>query len=162
MRNLETLLLVLVLAASSVAGVSRAQEAAPAAEDPVLEKRMMNIATILRCLVCQNQTIADSQADLAVDLRKQIREKLRAGMSDQQIVDYMVARYGDFVLYRPPVKSTTWLLWFGPFALFGAGLGVLFVKLRKRAASRNDEPLSQAEQQRAEALLDTTGKQDET
>ncbi len=162
MRNPKKLLLALLLAVSGLAGMSRAQEAAPAADDPVLEKRMMKIAGILRCLVCQNQTIADSAADLAVDLRNQIREKLRAGMSDQQIIDYMVARYGDFVLYKPPVKSTTWLLWFGPFALFGAGLGVLFVKLRRRAASRTDEPLSEAERARAEALLDTTGKQDES
>jgi cytochrome c-type biogenesis protein CcmH len=90
------------------------------------------LAAELRCLVCQNQTIADSSAGLAVDLRQQIREQIRRGASDREILDYMTARYGDFVLYRPPLKTTTALLWFGPAVLVAAGAGILIVVLRRR------------------------------
>ena len=129
-----------------------ASEAQPAAVDVALEKRVMALAEELRCLVCQNQTIADSHAGLAVDLKNQIREKLGAGMSEREIIDYMVARYGDFVLYRPPVKATTMLLWFGPPLLLLLGLW-LFARtvLRRRAIAT---PLSPDEQVRARALLD--------
>ena len=113
--------------------LARAKEAAPAAEDPVLEARMMRIAAELRCLVCQNQTIADSSAGLAVDLRNQVREMLARGDNDKQIIDYMTARYGDFVLYRPPLKSTTALLWFGPAAFLLGGVITLFFVLRRRS-----------------------------
>ena len=122
--------LVLLLASVQLAG---AKEAAPAAEDPVLEARMMRIAAELRCLVCQNQTIADSSAGLAVDLRSQVREMLARGENDKQIIDYMTARYGDFVLYRPPLKTTTALLWFGPGALLLGGIITLFFVLRRRS-----------------------------
>ena len=111
----------------------RAKEAAPAVENPVLEARVMQIAAELRCLVCQNQTIADSSAGLAVDLRNQVREMLVRGESDKQITDYMTARYGDFVLYRPPLKSTTALLWFGPAAFLLGGVITLFFVLRRRS-----------------------------
>ena len=111
----------------------QAKEAAPAAENPVLEASMLRIAAELRCLVCQNQTIADSNAGLAVDLRNQVREMLARGQSDKQIIDYMTARYGDFVLYRPPLKSTTALLWFGPAALLFGGVVTLFFVLRRRS-----------------------------
>ena len=111
----------------------RAKEAAPAVENPVLEARVMQIAAELRCLVCQNQTIADSSAGLAVDLRNQVREMLARGESDKQIIDYMTARYGDFVLYRPPLKSTTALLWFGPVAFLLGGVITLFFVLRRRS-----------------------------
>jgi cytochrome c-type biogenesis protein CcmH len=111
-----------------------AREAAPVAADPALERRVQSIATELRCLVCQNQTIADSQADLAVDLRRQVREMLRRGDSDSQVITYMTERYGDFVLYRPPVKAATWLLWFGPAILLLGGLGTLAWVLRRRQA----------------------------
>jgi len=114
-------------------GLARAGEAAPAVEDPALEARVMEVTAELRCLVCQNQTIADSHADLAVDLRNQVREMLRRGDSREQIVAYMTARYGDFVLYRPPLKESTALLWFGPALLMVAGLVVLVVVLRRRA-----------------------------
>jgi cytochrome c-type biogenesis protein CcmH len=112
--------------------VASANEAAPAAADPALEARMLSITAELRCLVCQNQTIADSHADLAVDLRQQVREMLQKGQTDQQILDYMTARYGDFVLYRPPFKNTTVLLWVGPGVMLVAGLVMLVLILRRR------------------------------
>jgi cytochrome c-type biogenesis protein CcmH len=121
----------LVLALASISAF--AKDAAPAAADPVLEKRMLAIAAELRCLVCQNQTLADSNADLAVDLREQVRTLLRQGQSEAQIVDYMTARYGDFVLYRPPLKATTWLLWFGPGVLLAGGVAALVLVLRHRS-----------------------------
>jgi cytochrome c-type biogenesis protein CcmH len=127
-------------------------EAAPAAEDPVLEKRVLELSHELRCLVCQNQTIADSNADLAVDLRNQVREQMKRGATDEQIIDYMVARYGDFVLYRPPVKMATLLLWGGPFLLLAIGLGALFYRLSRRPAAPPAE-LTPAERARAAALL---------
>ncbi len=129
-------LLALVLAAA------QAKEAAPAAADPALEARMLAVATELRCLVCQNQTIADSHADLAVDLRNQVREMLRKGQTEREIIDYMTARYGDFVLYRPPVKNTTALLWFGPALLMVGGLATLWLVLRRRSrmAADNFDP----------------------
>jgi cytochrome c-type biogenesis protein CcmH len=101
--------------------VATAKEAVSASDDPVLEARVLAIAEELRCLVCQNETIAASHADLAVDLRKQIRLKLQQGQSQAQILDFMVARYGDFVLYRPPMQGNTWVLWLGPFALLVVG-----------------------------------------
>src|SRR5512140_3103771 len=113
--------MLMLLAVSVFAG-----EAAPVAANPELEKRVMALSEELRCLVCQNQTIADSHAELAIDLKNQIREKLKQGESDEKIMEYMVARYGDFVLYKPPVKATTFPLWFGPFALLLAALVGLF------------------------------------
>ncbi len=143
------LLLGMILAASVLA-----KEAPTVAADPQLEKRAMALATELRCLVCQNQTIADSHADLAVDLKNQIREKLKAGMSDAQIIDYMVARYGDFVLYRPPVKATTLPLWIGPFVLLFAALAGLFYYILRRRRSAPAQPLSETEQARVRSMLD--------
>ena len=128
----------LALALAVLPGAVAAKEAAPAVEDPALEARMQAIALELRCLVCQNQTIADSNADLAVDLRQQVRQMLREGKSQQDIIDYMTARYGDFVLYRPPVKGTTALLWFGPAALLVAGVVILLVVLRRRSRMAAD------------------------
>ena len=115
-----------------------AKEAVLAAQDPVLEARMVHITSELRCLVCQNQTIADSHAGLAVDLRNQVLDLLRQGQTDQQILDYMTARYGDFVLYRPPVKGSTMLLWFGPGLLLVLGLGALYLSLRRRSRLPNE------------------------
>ena len=129
----------LTLIVASLAALVQANEAAPAADDPVLEARMVAITAELRCLVCQNQTIADSHADLAVDLRRQVREMLVSGASDQQIIDYMTARYGDFVLYRPPVKRSTALLWFGPPVLLVVGLGLLYGVLRRRSRMSDDQ-----------------------
>jgi cytochrome c-type biogenesis protein CcmH len=110
-----------------------AKPAAPVAADPALEARVTALTAELRCLVCQNQTIADSTSDLAEDLRKQVREQLRQGASDAQVLTFMTERYGDFVLYRPPFKSSTALLWLGPAALLVLGLGALLLVLRRRA-----------------------------
>ena len=110
-----------------------AKEAPPEAADPALEARMVRITSELRCLVCQNQTIADSNASLAVDLRREARALIKQGKSDAEVVDYMTARYGDFVLYRPPLRATTLLLWFGPALMLAAGAAVLVVVLRRRS-----------------------------
>ena len=110
-----------------------AKEAAPEAADPALEARMVRITSELRCLVCQNQTIADSNASLAVDLRREARTLLKQGKSDADVIDYMTARYGDFVLYRPPLRATTLLLWFGPALMLVGGAAVLIVVLRRRS-----------------------------
>jgi cytochrome c-type biogenesis protein CcmH len=123
-------ILAIVIALST--SVAMAADAAPASDDPVLEARMLKLTSELRCLVCQNQTIADSHAELAVDLRNQVREMLKRGDTDQQVTEYMTARYGDFVLYRPPVNSKTALLWFGPGVLLVGGLVVLVLILRRR------------------------------
>ncbi len=116
-----------------------AGEAKPLAEDPVLEARLKAMSHELRCLVCQNQTLADSNSPLAEDLRKEIRTQMRAGKSDQEVVDYLVARYGDFVRYRPPVNSHTALLWFGPFLLLLIGGFVLYRVLKKQASGEKFE-----------------------
>lgn len=138
---------------ASLSGFSLAKEAQPASADPVLEERVMKLSKELRCLVCQNETLADSQADLAEDLRNQIREQMRAGKSDKEIVAYLTARYGKFILYNPPIDPTTYLLWFGPFVLLLAGLFVLFRYVKQRRELIVDQPLSTDERLRAEALL---------
>jgi cytochrome c-type biogenesis protein CcmH len=120
-------------------GLAQATEAPTVAADPVLEARVIQLTSELRCLVCQNQTIADSHAELAVDLRNQVREMLRQGQSNEQILAYMTARYGDFVLYRPPLKESTALLWFGPAALLAGGLAMLVFVLRRRARMHADQ-----------------------
>ena len=130
-RALLALCLVLPFAAA-------AKEAAPASDDPVLEARVMSVASELRCLVCQNQTIADSHADLAQDLRNQVCDMLRQGKSEAEILAYMTQRYGDFVLYRPPVKPVTTLLWFGPAVLLIGGVIVLMLVLRRRSKLPDD------------------------
>ena len=140
--------------------LAHAGEALPTADDVALEKRVMAVSEELRCLVCQNQTIADSHAELAIDLRNQVREKLQQGMSEKEIVDFMVVRYGDFVLYRPQMKSSTMLLWFGPFVLLVLALGFLVLKLRqRRSAMRQEEAaLSADEHAQVASLLSETDK----
>ena len=133
---------------------AQAKEAQPASDDPQLEARVLAIAEELRCLVCQNETIAASHADLAVDLRRQIRLMLQQGQSEAQILDFMVQRYGDFVLYRPPVKRSTWLLWGGPFVLLGIALVVLGLNIRRR---RPAAPLQGSDSERARRLLGGDG-----
>jgi len=121
-----------VLALLLAAGSVFAKEAVPAAEDPALEARLLRITAELRCLVCQNQTIADSHSGLAEDLRREVREQLRKGASDEQVVQFMTDRYGDFVRYRPAFKASTALLWVGPGALMVIGLGGLAYVLWRR------------------------------
>ena len=132
-----------------------AADAPPAADNPVIEARLHRLSNELRCLVCQNETLADSRADLANDLRREIREMMKAGKSDREIKEFLVARYGDFVLYRPPVKSTTLVLWVGPFALLAIGVAMWFVLLRRRQRRAPDAPLTAEEQDRAAVLLET-------
>lgn len=148
MRNV-----LLFCAALLAAAPLYAKQAVPAADDPVAEKRAVALEEQLRCLVCQNETIAASQADLAKDLRKEIREQIKAGKSDDQIKQFLVDRYGDFVLYKPPLKATTVLLWAGPFALLLVGVIVLFVYLRRRRTRVERASLSDEQRSRAEALL---------
>ncbi|HEY0060665.1 MAG TPA: cytochrome c-type biogenesis protein [Telluria sp.] len=132
------------------------------APDPLLEQRVMAIAAELRCLVCQNQTIADSDAALAVDLRQHVREKLAQGLSDRDVRNFMVERYGDFVLYRPPVKTSTWLLWLGPFLFLAGGLIGLGLQLRRRAHAAPAAALSDTERRRVAGLLGTGADAKET
>lgn len=143
-----------------------APASAPAAWQAQVDERVLHLTEQLRCLVCQNQTIADSHADLALDLKQQVHEKLVQGWSDEQVIDYMVQRYGDFVLYRPPVKGQTWALWFGPFVLLLAGLLVLWRRLAARRLSQGhgqlpgDVEVPHARLVRAAALLDDTDTED--
>ena len=145
-RELVTVLVLILLAP-----VSWGAEAAASVPSPALEREVAVIASELRCLVCQNQSIADSNAPLAVDLRNQIREQLSQGRSEREIRTYMVERYGDFVLYRPPVKFSTLLLWLGPLLLLAIGLVLLYRRIVRR--SNRQETLSAAERERAAALL---------
>jgi len=147
-------LIVLLGLLISFAVFTAAKEAQPN-EDPQIEQRMKTLTEQLRCLVCQNETLADSRADLAEDLRKEIREQMKAGKSDQEIIAFLTQRYGDFVLYKPPIKSTTYLLWFGPFAFLIIGVIVLYRYVRHRKELIPENPLTAAERRRAEELLRT-------
>jgi cytochrome c-type biogenesis protein CcmH len=133
---MKRLVLSCIFALAAAAGF--AKEAVPLAADPVVEQRLIAITQDLRCLVCQNESLAASQAELAQDLRREVREMIRAGRSDDQIRSYLVARYGDFVLYKPPLKPTTWLLWGGPFALLFAAIAG-FIAYVRRAKGRAAE-----------------------
>jgi cytochrome c-type biogenesis protein CcmH len=136
-------------------------QAAPTAQgtpEGNLDQRVQRIAEELRCLVCQNQSLADSNADLAIDLKNQVREKLKHGASEKEVINFMTERYGDFVLYRPPLKATTMLLWFGPALLLIGGLIMLYRRLRARVAAVTDPELSADDRARAAALLE--GKMD--
>jgi cytochrome c-type biogenesis protein CcmH len=144
-------LMALLLALSAFA--VGAKEAAPLSNDPALEARVMKVAEELRCLVCQNETIAASQADLAQDLRKQIRVKLQQGQSEAQILDFMVARYGEFVRYRPTFNATTALLWAGPFALLLLAAFVLAKNIQRRRAEAAPRALDADEARRLTELL---------
>ena len=145
-----TWLLVIILLIPSLVA---AEEARPLADNPQVEARLKTLAVELRCLVCQNQTLADSNAPLAEDLRREVREMITKGMSDREIIDFLVQRYGDFVLYRPPWKATTTLLWLGPFLLLIAGATALVLALRRRQKKLADVTLSEAEHNRVAQLL---------
>ena len=146
--------LLLCCALMLLAGMASSREAAPMATDPAVEKRMIAISEELRCLVCQNESLAGSHAELAQDLRREVRTLIGEGKTDKEILDFMVARYGDFVRYRPPLKPTTVLLWVGPFLLLAGGLGALVAFLRRRAKEAAAPILSEDEHRRAAALLD--------
>ena len=128
-----------------------AGEASPLAEDPMVEQRLLAIAEEVRCLVCQNESLAGSRADLAQDLRREIRHLIKQGKTDAQVLEFLVSRYGDFVRYRPPVKPTTWLLWGGPFVLLAAALPGLMLLVRRRGTT--GVVLTPEEQREAAALL---------
>ncbi len=146
-RLLALLMLALAL------GSAGAKDAVPLAEDPVVEQRMLSISEEMRCLVCQNESLAASRADLALDLRRELRELIKQGKTDAEIREFMVSRYGDFVLYRPRVSPRTYLLWGGPFVLMLAAVIVLMIYLRRRNRAVGQGPLSDEETRRAEALL---------
>ena len=145
--------LVHLLLLCSFALTIAAQEAKPLTDDPELEKRLTNLAKELRCLVCQNETLADSQADLAQDLRAQIREQMKAGKTDKEIVTYLTDRYGQFVLYRPPVEPTTYLLWFGPFLFLLGGLAILFRYVKRRRQLIPESPLTLEQRRKVDEIL---------
>ncbi len=130
-----------------------AQDARPMQDNAAVEVQVQRLASQLRCLVCQNQTLADSHAELAQDLVQEIREMAAKGMTDKEIIDYLVARYGDFVRYRPPLKASTVLLWLGPFALLLAGGFGLFIQIRRRQAMVVDAPLTEEEVRKVRELL---------
>jgi cytochrome c-type biogenesis protein CcmH len=153
-------LLCALLGAGLATVTAFADVAQPVARDPQLEARVTALTQELRCLVCQNQTIADSHADLAIDLKNQVREKLAQGQSEKEITDYMVQRYGDFVLYRPPMKSTTWLLWIGPFLILFCGIAVLARMIANRRVAV--EAMPEQDMQHAAALLAEVPEKKET
>ncbi len=152
------LLLLSIVAAAALSGPVSAVEPDEILADPVLEARAREISRDLRCLVCQNQSIDDSNADLARDLRILVRDRLVAGESNDQVIDFITARYGDFVLLRPPFKPTTWLLWLGPGIVFVLGAMATFVWFRRRAGGPEPPPLSDAEERALGALLDDDGR----
>ena len=149
MKTLYAILIVLLSC-----GGAMAKDAAPLADDPVVEQRLIVISEEMRCLVCQNESLAGSRSDLANDLRRELRTLIKQGKTDAEIREFMVSRYGEFVLYRPPVKPSTWLLWAGPFGLMIVGVAALFVYLRRRNADIGaGNVLTEEERKRAEAML---------
>ncbi|MBU3592160.1 cytochrome c-type biogenesis protein CcmH [Polynucleobacter sp. 78F-HAINBA] len=150
-KFLPLILSAIVLACA--ANIASAKDAAPLADDPVTEQRLIAISEEMRCLVCQNESLAGSRSDLANDLRREIRVLIVEGKSDEQIRNFMVERYGDFVLYRPPVKPITWLLWIGPFVILLAGIIGLMIYLRRRNQSVPSTTLSAEDNRRIDALL---------
>ena len=141
-------------------GNTFAKDAAPLVDDPLTEQRLISISEEMRCLVCQNESLAGSRSDLANDLRREIRTLIKEGKSDDQIRNFMVERYGDFVLYRPPVKPVTWLLWIGPFVILLIGIAGLFAYLRRRNSSISNVALSDADNQKIDALLNAADKKE--
>jgi cytochrome c-type biogenesis protein CcmH len=151
MKYWLALILALQCTLSSWAG-----EAQPLAEDPVVEQRLVIIAEELRCLVCQNESLAGSRAELAQDLRREVRTLIKSGKSDAEIKEFLVSRYGDFVLYRPPVKPTTWLLWFGPLLLLLGAAWALVGIIRRKIAQKDEPVLDPAQRAKAQAILQET------
>ena len=154
------LLILLLLGVATPFAVAR--EAQPTGDDPAVEQRLHKLSQELRCLGCQTETLADSRADLAEDLRREIREQIKAGKSDKEIIEFLTARYGQFILYRPQVTPTTYLLWFGPFILLLGGLFLLFNYIRQRRDLVPEKPLSADERRRAEELLAPASRKETT
>lgn len=152
------LLWIALCCAALGAGPLAARQAPTLANDPVLEAKVMDIAHELRCLVCQNETIAASHADLAVDLRQQIRTKLQQGETPEEIRKFMVDRYGEFVLYKPRLSGKTLLLWGGPFALLLIGLAALWRTVGRQATEEPEPPMTAQDQARARELLGIAGE----
>ena len=148
--RLLPLLLLCLLASTAIAQV---QEVDRPSDDPVVEQRLAKISHELRCLQCRNQTLAESPAGLAVDLRNEIREQIKAGKSDEEIKVFLTQRYGDFILYKPRVTVMNYLLWFGPFVVLLGGLAILFYYIKQRRDSITEQPLSDDDRRRAEELL---------
>ena len=153
--RLLPLLLLCLLASTAIAQV---QEVDRPSDDPVVEQRLAKISHELRCLQCRNQTLAESPAGLAVDLRNEIRAQIRAGKSDEEIKAFLTQRYGDFILYKPRVTAMNYLLWFGPFVVLLGGLAILFYYIKQRRDSITEQPLSDDDRRRAEELL-ASGKE---
>ncbi len=152
MTRSRLLALLLLCLLSSVAAAQIVVEDQPS-DDPVVEQRLAKLSHELRCLQCQNQTLAESPSSIAADLRREIRIQIKAGKSDPEIVAFLEQRYGDFILYRPRVKPITYLLWFGPFILLLGGLLVLFRYIKQRRDAIAEQPLSAEERRRAEEML---------
>ncbi|ANJ00053.1 cytochrome C biogenesis protein CcmH [Polynucleobacter wuianus] len=150
----------LAIASSLCLHAAYANDAAPLADDPVTEQRLISISEEMRCLVCQNESLAGSRSDLANDLRREIRTLIKEGKSDDQIRSFMVERYGDFVLYRPPVKPITWLLWIGPFVILVIGIAFLLAYLRRRNTLTSNKTLTAEDNQKIDDLLNALGKND--
>lgn len=155
----SSLLAVLLLCLLSSFAMAQVQQEDRPSDDPAIEKRLAKLSHELRCLQCQNQTLADSPAGLATDLRNEIRAQMKAGKSDEEIKAFLTQRYGDFILYKPRVTFTTYLLWFGPFVLLLGGLYVLYVYIKQRRDLIPEQPLSADDRRRAEELLATSRKE---
>lgn len=154
-RALISLLFMALVSSVTLADTGRSTSG----DDPATEKRLQALSKELRCLVCQNETLADSQAGLAEDLRREIREQIKAGKSDEEIISFLTQRYGQFILYRPQVTPATYLLWFGPFLLLAGGLFILFHYIRSRRDSILETPLTAEERKRAAELLNSETKE---
>jgi len=150
---IPTFVMILLICLVAPFTKAQVQEEEVPSDDPVIEQRLQNLSRELRCLQCQNQTLADSPAGLAADLRREIRVQMKAGKSDQEVIAFLTQRYGDFILYKPRVTFTTYLLWFGPFILLLGGLYVLFTYIKQRRDQIPEKPLTADERRRAEELL---------
>ena len=149
----------LVLSALSILAPAQAKEAALLAEDPLVEKRLIHISEELRCMVCQNESLASSRAELANDLREEVRKLIREDRSDSQIKEYLVTRYGDFVLYKPEVKPLTWVLWFGPFLLLVLAIVGMAYYLRQRQSAQNSRTaLTDEDRRKVQEILKSGDK----
>ena len=155
----SSLLALLFLCLLSSVAIAQVQQKDQPSDDPVIEQRLARLSHELRCLQCQNQTLADSPAGLATDLRNEIRAQMKAGKSDEEVLAFLTQRYGDFILYKPRVTYTTYLLWFGPFVLLLGGLYVLYLYIKQRRDMIPEQPLSADERRRAEELLAASRKE---